>query len=79
MTCELSQTRLHAYVDNELDAMGAAEFERHLETCPDCKTQLAASEKLRNALVAGTIVRASARQPARQDTKLVTEIAGGYT
>jgi anti-sigma factor (TIGR02949 family) len=50
MTCELSQTRLHAYVDNELDAMGAAEFERHLETCPDCKTQLGASKKLRNAL-----------------------------
>jgi anti-sigma factor RsiW len=50
MTCELSQTRLHAYLDNELDAMGAAEFERHLETCRDCKTQLAASEKLRNAL-----------------------------
>ena len=50
MTCELSQTRLHAYFDGELDAMGAAEFERHLESCPDCDTRLAAEEKLRSAL-----------------------------
>ena len=50
MTCELSQTRLHAYFDGELDAMGAAEFERHLESCPDCEARLAAEEKLRSAL-----------------------------
>ena len=50
MTCELSQTHLHAYFDGELDAMGAAEFERHLESCPDCEARLAAEEKLRSAL-----------------------------
>jgi anti-sigma factor (TIGR02949 family) len=50
VTCDLSQTRLHAYFDGELDAMGAAEFERHLEGCPDCETRLAAEEKLRAAL-----------------------------
>ncbi len=50
MTCDLSQTRLHAYFDGELDAMGAAEFERHLESCPDCETRLADEEKLRSAL-----------------------------
>jgi len=49
VTCDLSQTRLHAYFDGELDALGAAEFERHLESCPDCDTRLAAEEKLRNA------------------------------
>ena len=50
MTCDLSQTRLHAYFDGELDATGAAEFERHLESCPDCETRLATEEKLRSAL-----------------------------
>jgi anti-sigma factor (TIGR02949 family) len=50
VTCDLSQTRLHAYFDGELDAMGAAEFERHLESCPDCETRLAAEERLRSAL-----------------------------
>jgi|SRR5271165_4463658 len=50
MVCELSQTRLHAYLDGELDAAGAAEFERHLESCRDCTLQLAAEEKLREAL-----------------------------
>jgi anti-sigma factor RsiW len=50
VTCNLSQTRLHAYFDGELDAIGAAEFERHLESCPDCDTRLAAEEKLRSAL-----------------------------
>jgi anti-sigma factor RsiW len=51
VTCELSQTRLHAYFDGELDAMGATEFERHLESCPDCELRLAAEENLRSALV----------------------------
>jgi anti-sigma factor (TIGR02949 family) len=50
VTCELSQTHLHAYFDGELDAMGAAEFERHLESCPDCEARLAVEEKLRSAL-----------------------------
>ncbi|HEY2456793.1 MAG TPA: anti-sigma factor [Candidatus Acidoferrum sp.] len=49
MSCELSDTRLHAYLDGELDAAGAAEFERHLETCADCQAHLAAEEKLREA------------------------------
>jgi mycothiol system anti-sigma-R factor len=51
VSCELSETRLHAYFDGELDAMGAAEFERHLETCPECVARLAAEERLRGALV----------------------------
>ncbi len=50
MTCDLTQTRLHAYFDGELDAMASADFERHLESCPDCETRLAAEEKLRSAL-----------------------------
>jgi anti-sigma factor RsiW len=67
VTCELSQTRLHAYFDGELDAMGAAEFERHLESCPDCEGRLAAEEKLRRALVGAQLY---ARAPETLRKKL---------
>ena len=50
MGCELNQSRLHAYLDGELDASGAAEFERHLETCADCRKHLAAEEQLHDSL-----------------------------
>jgi mycothiol system anti-sigma-R factor len=71
VTCELSQTRLHAYFDGELDAAGAAEFERHMEACPDCETRLAAEEKLRSAL-AGAQLYERAPQSLRQ--KLETSL-----
>ena len=50
MPCEHSQLELHGYLDGELDAMGAANFERHLADCPDCKRALATEESLRAAL-----------------------------
>lgn len=50
MACELSQTQLHAYFDGELDALAAASFEKHLESCPDCKRQLEAEQSLRRSL-----------------------------
>jgi anti-sigma factor (TIGR02949 family) len=48
--CELAQKELHGYLDGELDALDAANFEQHLAACPDCKQVLAAGESLRNAL-----------------------------
>jgi len=69
VTCELSQTRLHAYFDGELDAMGAAEFERHLESCPDCETRLATEEKLRSAL-AGAQLYARAPETLRRKLQI---------
>ena len=71
MTCDLTQTRLHAYFDGELDAVGAAEFERHLESCPDCETRLAAEDKLRSALV-GAQLYARASETLRK--KLQTSL-----
>lgn len=47
MGCEQSVSLLHGYLDGELDAMRAAEFEQHLTTCPDCTATLSASESLR--------------------------------
>ena len=53
MSCELERTNLHGYLDGELDATGAAEFERHLETCHECSESLGAAESLRTALKNG--------------------------
>jgi len=41
---------LHGYLDGELDAISAANFEKHLETCPDCKQTLAAEESLHRSI-----------------------------
>lgn len=50
MNCELNATSLHGYLDGELDAVRAAEFERHLESCSECVAELEAQESLRTSL-----------------------------
>jgi mycothiol system anti-sigma-R factor len=50
MSCEHAGTILHGYLDGELDAARASEFERHLEICPECLSALEAQETLRSAL-----------------------------
>jgi anti-sigma factor RsiW len=57
--CELTETRLHAYFDGELDAAGAASFEQHLRTCPECASALASEQLLRQA-IAGSYLYAPA-------------------
>jgi len=48
--CEISGIQLQAYFDGELDAVAAAHFERHLESCPHCAAALASENALRRAL-----------------------------
>jgi len=50
MNCELSTNSLHGYLDGELDAVRAAEFERHLEMCAECLQELESQETLRSSL-----------------------------
>ncbi len=50
MSCDSTRTVLHGYLDGELDATRAAEFERHLENCRDCAVALGAVESLRSSL-----------------------------
>jgi len=50
MACEESRELLHAYLDGELDAPRAAEFERHLEGCSACVRTLESQEALRSSL-----------------------------
>jgi anti-sigma factor RsiW len=50
LSCELSQAVAHGYFDGELDAVRAAEFERHLENCAECQISLEHMESLRTGL-----------------------------
>jgi mycothiol system anti-sigma-R factor len=50
VSCDLTRTILHGYLDGELDATGAADFERHLESCRECTSALGAEESLRSSL-----------------------------
>ena len=50
MTCDFSRTMVHGYLDGELDAVRASEFERHLEGCAECRVALEQMESLRNRL-----------------------------
>jgi len=61
VSCELTHTVLHGYVDGELDAARAADFERHLLSCPECVASLEAQETLRSSIQrAGLYERAPA-------------------
>ena len=51
MSCDLTQTVLHGYLDGELDAARAADFERHLDSCSACVAALEAQESLRSSLL----------------------------
>jgi anti-sigma factor RsiW len=50
VSCDRSETVLHGYFDNELDALSAADFERHLEQCYDCSVALESLKSLRSSL-----------------------------
>jgi anti-sigma factor RsiW len=47
--CDL-QHCVHGYYDGELDAVRAAEFERHLEVCDICRQSLEQIERLRSRI-----------------------------
>jgi mycothiol system anti-sigma-R factor len=50
MACDQSRTLIHAYLDSELDPVRAAEFERHLEQCSACVSELDKQESLRSSI-----------------------------
>ncbi|MGA2429232.1 MAG: zf-HC2 domain-containing protein [Candidatus Acidiferrum sp.] len=50
MSCELTQSVLHGYLDGELDAARAADFERHLISCSQCASALETQETLRTSI-----------------------------
>jgi len=50
MPCDRTDSVLHAYFDGELDFSSAAEFERHLAECADCREALRGLEPLRASI-----------------------------
>ena len=79
MSCDFSGTLLHAYLDGELDAMRAAEFERHLENCRECTATLGAAESLRSSLQRAQLYEtapAELRKKIRSELK-ISAASGG--
>jgi anti-sigma factor RsiW len=50
MTCDRSQSQLYLYLDSELAAPEAAEFEQHVQACRDCESAVAAHRRLQRLL-----------------------------
>ncbi len=74
MSCELTRSVLHGYLDGELDAARAAEFERHLLSCPQCVAELETQETLRS-----TIQKAGLRDRAPEKLRRNLTAALGAT
>jgi anti-sigma factor RsiW len=72
VTCELSRSLLHGYLDGELDAVRSGEFERHLESCSECIAQLGEQESLRASLQSAQLY---ALAPATLSVKIRRHIA----
>lgn len=50
MDCPTCEAMVDAYVDGELSARDSAEFERALESCPECRARLEAARKMSGLL-----------------------------
>ena len=50
MSCAEARMRLEAYFDGELDALAAAEMERHMGECSECRSAIEQLDKLRRSL-----------------------------
>jgi anti-sigma factor RsiW len=72
VTCEQSGSLVHGYLDGELDALRAEEFERHLESCSQCIAQLEEQESLRASLRAAQLYE---RAPVALAMKIKRQIA----
>jgi anti-sigma factor RsiW len=77
VSCDLTQSVLHGYIDGELDAARAADFERHLVSCPECVAALEAQETLHASLQSNGLYErapASLRQKVRVDLGGATDV-----
>lgn len=50
MDCKTAAPLLHLYMDRELDRRSVAEFERHLDDCPECTRELSQLDDVRQAV-----------------------------
>lgn len=68
MRCDLSDSLLQSYFDGELNALRAAEFERHIQRCVDCAEQLVNQDLLSGTL---HVTRLYAPAPASLRRKIL--------
>jgi len=73
VSCERAHIEVHGYLDGELDAVRAAEFERHLEDCHECVAELEAQEVLRSSLQKAELYQ---RAPESLREKVLAEVSG---
>ena len=71
MSCNRSTTILQGYFDNELDVLGAADFERHLEQCPNCSSALETLKSIRSSL---NVAQLYEKAPAELRKKILARI-----
>ncbi|HKS68411.1 MAG TPA: anti-sigma factor [Candidatus Acidoferrales bacterium] len=70
MSCDLPRTVLHGYFDGELDPVRAAEFETHLEHCPECVAAFEAEESLRSSIKSAQLYE---KAPAPLRSKVLSQ------
>jgi len=59
MKCDFTNALLHSYLDGELSAFRAVEFERHMLRCADCGAELVAQDFLRGRLQVAQLYEAA--------------------
>jgi len=59
MDCEDARDLLHAYADNELDAMTSRELEAHLQGCPGCARAFAADRAVKTVIANPALLHAA--------------------
>ena len=74
VVCESNGRLLHGYLDGELDAVRAVEFEEHLKICPDCAEELREQQNLRQSLRSANLYE---RAPERLRSRIRADLAEG--
>jgi mycothiol system anti-sigma-R factor len=74
VVCESKGRLLHGYLDGELDAVRAVEFEEHLKACTECAGELREQQDLRQSLRAANLYE---RAPESLRSRIRTQISGG--
>jgi anti-sigma factor (TIGR02949 family) len=73
--CEFAGIPLQAYFDGELDAVAATNFERHLQSCPECTAALASEYALRQTLAGAQLYE---RAPASLRQKVRSQLPASF-
>jgi anti-sigma factor RsiW len=74
MLCDRTESILHAYFDCELDSSSAAEFERHLAECADCREALEGLQSLRASIGTAELYQ-NAPNPLKQRVERVLNVS----